>query len=431
MIIRKLIKNNKLLYSVCLFIYHKMIIIGIKVKIKKAKKLQQRSLYKIKNKEVIRCLFFVLYESIWKYDEIYKRMVKHPRFDPVIVVCPIVKYGKDRMISTLENCFDYFKKQNYNVILSYNKQTNNYIDIRELNPDIIFYTSPYRGLIDDRYYIDKFMDVLTVYVPYFICSNKAYQMSFNEEMHNLVWRKYCETDYHKSMSIEYASNNGINVVTTGYPGIDGLLSPKSSNHKDNRKIIIWAPHHTIEPAYSIIYYSCFLKYCDFMLEMVDKYCDSVDFVFKPHPLLREKLYIKWGKKKTDEYYNKWSTKCNSSLNEGDYIDLFNNSSAMIHDSASFIAEYLYTNKPVMRTLNGEDIELMYNEFGLKCISNHYLSYNEKDIEQFIQNVINDIDPLKEQRTKFVNEVLMPKGSPSQNIIDDILESIDNQILYRN
>ena len=44
---------------------------------------------------------------------------------------------------------------------------------------------------------------------------------------------------------------------------------------------------------------------------------------------------------------------------------------------------------------------------------------------FIQNVINGVDSLKEQRTKFINEMLMPKGSPSQNIVDDILDSIDN------
>ena len=46
-------------------------------------------------------------------------------------------------------------------------------------------------------------------------------------------------------------------------------------------------------------------------------------------------------------------------------------------------------------------------------------------------MISGVDPLKVQRTTFLNEVLMPKDSPSQNIIDDILDSIDNQILYRN
>ena len=85
----------------------------------------------------------------------------------------------------------------------------------------------------------------------------------------------------------------------------------------------------------------------------------------------------------------------------------------------------------MRTLNGEGLEIMYNTFGLQCIHQHYLASTEQDVEQFIRNVICGVDPMKEQRSRFINESLMPKGSPSQNIIDDILDSIDNQILYRN
>ena len=122
---------------------------------------------------------------------------------------------------------------------------------------------------------------------------------------------------------------------------------------------------------------------------------------------------------------------NTTVVEGDYVDLFLSSDAMIHDSGSFIAEYLYLNKPVMRTLNGIDLKTLHNEFGQRCLHNHYMAHNSDDIESFILNVIHSFDPMKEQRTKFVNEVLMPKGSPSQNIINDILDSIDNQILYRN
>jgi hypothetical protein len=58
-----------------------------------------------------------------------------------------------------------------------------------------------------------------------------------------------------------------------------------------------------------------------------------------------------------------------------------------------------------------------------------LASYEQDIETFIQNIIKGEDPMREQRSKFINDVLMPKGSPSQNIVDDILNSIDNQILY--
>ena len=177
------------------------------------------------------------------------------------------------------------------------------------------------------------------------------------------------------------------------------------------------------------------KYCNGLqckkMLWLDKYKSEVLFSFKPHPLLKNKLDILWGKEKTKEYYDKWASMENTSVNEGDYIDLFLSSDAMIHDSGSFISEYLYVNKPVMRTLNEVEESEKMNDFAMECIANHYLANNEQQIEQFIQNVINGIDPLKEQRTKFVNEVLMPNGSPSQNIIDDILDSIDNQILYRN
>ncbi len=389
----------------------------------------KRAILRLKDKETINCVFFALFEEVWKYDKVYQKMAQNPRFNPVVLVCPIVNYGRENMIDRMEHCFASFKKKGYNVIQSYDPKTNTYIDVRKtLQPDIVFYTNPYRGLIDDRYYISKFKDILTVYVPYFMNSNKDYQMACNLEMHNLVWRRYSETEYHRQLSIKYALNKGINVVNSGYPGIEAYLFNKCQNKIDDRKCIIWAPHHTIEPV-GIIFYSCFLKYCDTMIEFAKKYSESVRFVFKPHPLLRNKLNEKWGREKTDAYYHLWEKMENTSLNEGAYENLFIESDGMIHDSASFIVEYLYLNKPVMRTLNGEDLSAMYNPFGLQCINNHYLASYEQDIETFIQNIIKGEDPMREQRSKFINDVLMPKGSPSQNIVDDILNSIDNQILY--
>lgn len=398
----------------------------------------QRALRKLKNKESIKCVFFALFDSVWKYEDIYQLMLDNPRFNPVILVCPIVNYGKDNMIQRMKETYDFFVKKGYNVIKSYDEVTDTYVDVRkDINPDIIFYTNPYHNLIDIRYFITNYRDVLTVYVPYSINNSCAYEANYNLILYNLLWRYYLPTIYHQNYSVRYARNKGVNTVVSGYPGIEPLIdshNPSNSEWKikDNPDIkkVIWAPHHTIEPV-GVVYYSCFLEYCDFMLELAQKYKEKVQFVFKPHPLLKNKLYIKWGKEKTDDYYSRWNTMPNTNLNDGDYEDLFLTSDAMIHDSGSFISEYLYVNKPVMRTLNGIDESDKQNGFSLECISNHYLGHNKQEIEQFIQNVIDGVDPLKEKRTKFINEVLMPKGSPSQNIIDDILSSIDNQILYRN
>lgn len=180
------------------------------------------------------------------------------------------------MLTKMNECYDFFLRKGYDVIKSYDEDKNTYVNVLDLSPDIIFYTNPYKGLIDDRYYITQFSNILTVYVPYFISTNTAYKMSFNEEMHNLVWRRYCETSFHKQLSIKYSDNKGINVVQTGYPGIEELLNTHKNKHDVNAKrIIIWAPHHTIEPAYGVIFYSCFFRYQEFMLKMAKKYEDKV------------------------------------------------------------------------------------------------------------------------------------------------------------
>jgi len=402
------------------------------IQIRQSRILHKKALAGLKEKPQINCVFFVLFPDIWKYDRIYELMLQNDRFNPIILVCPIVNFGRDNMITKMDQCYSFFQKKGYTVIKSFDDKSDTYVNVRDLNPDIIFYTNPYKGLIDDRYYITQFKDILTVYVPYFMNCSAVKGFSSNLPLHNLVWRKYAETDYEFQLSKTEQMVHGRNVVNTGYPGIELLIdnnyTPNSQPWKlgiSSLKRIIWAPHHTIEKGK--FGHTCFLEYCDFMLEIVKKYEEKVQFVFKPHPILRSKLDLLWGKEKTDAYYNKWANMPNSTIHESDYIDLFLTSDAMIHDSGSFIVEYLYVNKPVMRTLSDYPLSEVFNKFGLDCLKQYYMSTSKEDIEQFIQNVINGVDPMKEQRTKFVNEVLMPKdGMPSQNIINDIIDSIERQ-----
>lgn len=406
--------------------------------IKKVVFLQESALKRLKGKTRIRCVFFATEIADWKCDSVYCKMSEHPRFEPIILVCPIVNGGEHYLKIKMDESMTFFDKKGYHPIKSYNAESGEYIDVRkDLKPDIIFYTSPYDNFMAECFNLSHFLDFLTIYLPYGFTNNGDLSFQYNLFLHNMVWRYYVESVDHLQYAINESRCRGRNAVVTGYPAIEGfigshyVLSLDSWKLKDcQKKRIIWAPHHTIKPEGNVSY-SCFLNYADFMIEIAKKYKDSVQFVFKPHPLLRKKLEDFWGKVKTDAYFLQWENMPNTSIAEGDYIDLFLSSDAMIHDSGSFLVEYLYVNKPVMRTLNGVPLEKLYNSFVLKCLNHYYLAHHKQDIEQFVINVINGIDPLKEQRTKFVNEVLMPKGSPSQNIINDILDSIDHQILYRN
>lgn len=390
------------------------------------------NLKRLQGKETIKVAFFAIHSSVWKYDYLYRLMVEHPRFEPVIVVCPVVNYGMENMLHEMDRCYQMFHSRNYNVIRTYNVESKEYLDVKkEINPDIIFYTNPYKGLIDDRYYITNFPDTLTCYVSYNYGNSCLYDVFHNLPMHNLVWRLYAETECHKTYSEKYADNKGINVVVTGYPGVDAFLDKNYAVNdpwkiKDSTlKRLIWAPHHTIGEN-ELVSYSCFLRYADFMLNLANKYQDRIQVAFKPHPLLRVKLNNYWGEEKTTQYYEEWNKIPNGFLADGDYIDLFLTSDAMIHDSGSFITEYLYTKNPVMRTDNGIDLSKEFNTFALDCLSVYYHGKNENEIESFIINLINGEDALEESRRHFYQEKLLPPNSQwaSYNILNDILSNIN-------
>ena len=392
--------------------------------------MHRRKVRELRKKKTINVGFYAIYPSIWKYDRLYAMLQKSERFNPIIIVCPAMHMGYDHMIENIRACCDMFTSRGYNVVSAYDEATGEFRDVKKMySLDVVFYTNPYGGLIHDKYYITNSADVLTCYVPYNYGNSADYQMFSNLPMHNLVWRQYLETEAHRQYSVKYARNRGVNVRVTGYPGIDPLIEGKVESFPwkqdaPGKKRIIWAPHHTVEPA-GMVFYSCFMQYADFMLDMARKYAGKLQIAFKPHPLLRVKLEKIWGKERTDEYFAQWEDLPNCIYTEGDYTDLFLTSDAMIHDSGSFLIEYLYAGKPIMRTSNGQDLTAILNPFALDCLGVSYQASSEKEVEDFILNVIDGVDDLAEQRAEFVRTRLMPPGgvTASQNIFDDLLNSL--------
>ena len=404
------------------------------------KKKHRHALKMLYDKEKIKCVFFALDSSVWKYDGVFKKMQEDPRFEPLVLVCPIVNYGKESMLRKMEEAYQCYKSKGYPTIKAYDENNDKYVDVRnELKPDVIAYTNPYRGLIDERYYITNFLDILSIYVHYGYNSVTKWDLLYHQLLTNRVWRYYIETPYHLDYVKKHSYNKGVNGYVTGYPGIEEFQDNKYEikdipwKIKDRSvKRIIWAPHHSIEQG-GVVHFSNFLKYADFMIRMAEKYVGKVQISFKPHPILRDKLVKLWGESKTEIYYKKWEQMPNTFVSEGEYIDLFLSSDAMIHDSGSFLIEYLYTKKPVMRLMNGDNIEELLNSFASRCFEAYYKGYDEKEIEEFINNVIDGIDKMKDMRLNLYKELLQPINGklPSENIIDDIVYSIDNQVLYRN
>ena len=400
------------------------------LKQQKAYKKEVKRLYG--TKEPINVVFLVLYSAVWKYDSVYKLMEKDPRFKPLILVCPVADKGKEHMVENYRPTVELFKRKGYNVMSAYNEETESFINLDDLKPDLLMYAFQWSSHVDVRYNVFSLRKYLKCYVNYSF-KNNPFEWSIASQVQGLMWMYFSECEDNKKLAQSFNKREFKNIHVVGYPIYDEVQTTVATGRdwkvkNRNIKRVIWAPHHSIEGSDHLIKLSTFLLYAEDMLEFKKMYKDKVQFAFKPHPQLKPALYKHqdWGKERTDAYYKEWEEGENSSLVSGEYIDLFKSSDAMIHDSHSFTVEYLYVDKPVMFMTN-YDRESQCNVVGKKAFNAHYHGTSREDIISFIEDVvIGGNDTLKEKRENFYNDILVPPNGKSvaENIICEITKALN-------
>ena len=358
---------------------------------------------------------------MWKSDKLLLLLKKDKRFEPFVVSFLYSKDPADRKHQIEQELSSHFDALGAEFLHGFDYEKDQMLPVSQFKADIIFYPQPY---------MNNFREIplhsLLSYIPYCFEMDKTSQAS-NSLYQNICWKYFVSTESIRQAKANTYYNHGSNMVVAGNPIADYFLDGHTPSDKNwpvsnpQLKRIIWSPHHSILPD-DWLDYSTFLKIADDMLEIARKYRDRVQFVFKPHPMLKQKLYKidSWGKDKTDSYYDSWANLPNGNFADGNYVDLFMTSDAMIHDCSSFTVEYLYVNKPVMFLTRKTRIET-FSDFANDCFQVHYHGDSISDIESFIDNVINGIDPLIDKRTCFINEQLQPKGngSTAENIYREL------------
>ena len=388
-------------------------------------------LKQVKGKEKIKVVFLAIHKSVWKVDPVFQKMLKDPFFEPEILVCPYMPYGEERMLEDMEQTYNYFINKGYPVIKSL-KKDGSWYKLDEIKPDIVFFTNPH-DLTRKEYYQDAYLNYLSCYVPYHheVVNNIE---QFNQRFHVAQWRIFASNDSALELYKSLSEAKGENVKVTGYPAMEVFLENLESNSKcsgswktnDGRLKVIWAPHHSVEQS-KVTPYANFLSHADFLKNLARKYKDKIVWSFKPHPLLKQKLYKhpKWGIDKTNEYYEFWRTQDFTQLDEGEYIDLFCSSDAMIHDSGSFLAEYLYVKKPVLFNVSTINTGQYYSDFGFQALSSCSLAYEIEDMNTFIVDLLKGKEIKKEQLEflKINVDKFFKDSNPSNNIIKEITKEL--------
>ncbi|MCQ2067756.1 MAG: CDP-glycerol glycerophosphotransferase family protein [Bacteroidaceae bacterium] len=362
---------------------------------------------RIAKRRPVRVMFYVNNLSMWKSDKLLMLLKKDSRFEPFVAS---LLYPKDslKIKKHIEKeLSEHFNSLGVSFTSGFNFDKNRQYPFYRFKADLVFFPQPY---INNLKHVP--LNALLSYIPYGFSIEDSPRFH-NSLYQNICWKYFATSSLQKEMNVKYNYNHGANVIISGDPLADYFLDGHTPNYNwpiGNPKLkrIIWAPHHSIN-SQDWLDHANFLKIADPMLEIAKKYSDKVQFIFKPHPMLKEKLYKNelWGIERTDAYYNDWNTFPNCRFADGNYVDLFMTSDAMIHDCSAFTAEYLYVNKPVMYVTEKEKIE-SFNAFADECFQVHYHGSSIRDIEAFIDNVISGTDPLLDERTRLVNEKLLPK-----------------------
>ena len=365
----------------------------------------------------------------WKSDYLFSEFKKNSNYHPFVVIAPYSvfrNYDKSDCMATAMRTKKFIEEKGFECKIPYDEKNDKWLDPKVLyNPDIVIFTFPYKDTYP-QFYLYHYSDKTTIFQPYGYGCLSCYKFNYNLPLNNLVTYFPHENKYNMQKSFEYSTTKAVNGVTIGSFATEIFLDKnyvpsnpwKPQNHE--KKKVIWGPHHSFDG----LNLSTFLIHHENMLNLAKKYEDSIQFLFKPHPLLKFKLKNIWGEEKTNEYYNRWAEGVNTQIDESKYVDYFITSDAMIHDSGSFTAEYMHTQHPGMYLIKSDDIEKQFGPVGKKAFDCYYKGRTLDDIDNFLSEVvIKGIDPMKEDRQKLFDDCFALKDGimPSKrmvHILDD-------------
>lgn len=406
--------------------------------------LENINIHRLKKKEKIIVGFIANDSSSWIGDELFELFKQSNRFVPYVYLISNHNVQKDEMISEYKENLEYFQqKKNLQVVQTLDLDTGRQYTWEEVGvkPDLCIWLTSWTELFREQYHLLNYpLDVLHMYVPYgfMLAQDKTGRYVFdqyNKLIHNVAWKIFEDSQCAVEMAEKYTFVGSSNAVYTGSPKMDGLyqthadiiwdaLRRKAGN--PTAKKIIYAPHHTVSED-DIIVFSTFADNYQIMLSLAKKYGNDTVWVFKPHPHLKYKAIqagIFKDMNEWKEYENQWRNLQNADvIDEGMYDELFVNSDAMILDSVSFLAEYLYVHKPLLQLMRKEQ---RYNDVGDRLIKVHYVAdgKDEEAIERFLQEVVlGGKDNKRELREEFFVKNFDYRNIYEKSAAENIFEQI--------
>lgn len=193
-----------------------------------------------------------------------------------------------------------------------------------------------------------------IYKEYGVTGIDGSTYLYKRNIYQKAWLVITDTERTKKDIIE-VTNRDPDSIIVGNPAFDYDLLNSSEN-----KCVIWSPHCSIidnGKSQSVTggRFSTFLTYKDAFVKDIPQANKDKKFIYKLHPFLANSIIEaqKLGILDKSFSYEDWKREVLKNPNvriaedTENYYDIFKESSLMVSDSISFMAEYLLTGNPII------------------------------------------------------------------------------------
>lgn len=378
----------------------------------------------------IRVAFLVCDVSMFTAEPIFRTMRSDPAYECFIAVVPRITRGETFLNETLAKTYDTLhSRYGDNVLVMYDCKTGNARPLKGM-AELVFTSIIYEEQTCPEFTVESMSEyALVALISYGYSGLFKTNLAQTIFLPNIVfaWKFFVSCRDTLDLWVESNPQLKDNIVLSGYAKMDRLsgIAPSDANH---RKKVIISPHHSLARGTDGLSLSNFLRMETIFLELPARY-PQLDFVFRPHPLLFPRLATSewWGKEKTCKWREKITSYPNVEFQQGgDYFETFAQSSALIHDCGSFLAEYFYTSKPQCYILD-ENSENQFLPFGCKLLNHTYQARTGGEIFDFIDRVVlKGEDPMREKRVEFASSsVCLYYPHAAERICKVITQSLRN------
>jgi len=361
--------------------------------------------------EIKKVLFIVQSEMTWNcFSSLYHELFNNPIYEPIVVVIPQL-FNDD---VHKENLLEFTTINSENVLLKedipyINLMTIDKPELRlsyliDLNPEYVFISSKDDWFIRDIFGTDcKNMSshFKIVYIPYYGATVVEVDNLHTKAKGVLsYWKIIVDSPLYRDLFLKDNINSESRLIDVGHPKIEEIYKIRKITGKwpiensDNKLKVIWAPHWScpefsdwgvIGKTKNEMNLGSFWKNFWHFYDYAKAHQDTVQFVFRPHPLLLFHSKMHGYYEKYVDFFEKWSALPNTySQLSGLYNETFAASDVLITEGVSFLIEYpIATEKPLI--MIKADNGCTFNEIGKLAqeYANVVTSFDE--IREFLDN----------------------------------------------